>query len=50
MELISETRSGTMEKVKEEFQTLFSPKVLEEVLELTDSKDFSKVLNTYHKR
>lgn len=50
MELISETRSGTTEKVKEEFKTLFSPKVLEEVLNLTDSKEFSKVLTTYHKK
>jgi hypothetical protein len=50
MELISETRSGTMEKVKEEFKTLFSPSVLEEVLNITDSKEFSKILNTYHNK
>jgi hypothetical protein len=50
MELISETRSGTMEKVKEEFKTLFSPKVLEDVLNITDSNEFSKILTTYHKK
>lgn len=49
-EFMSETRSGTKEHVVEEFKKLFTPKVLDSVLEITSSESFAEVFNNYHKQ